>query len=176
MRKQIKRAVAVREASREAGKLGRIIKSVLGTQTERFLMTYIRTPEGNTLSDEAEIHDMVTSHFTDWFVIPEFAKKTSVLHMSPTLNTAVDSEEAFLKATASSGVPEDLRRKLYPTLRYDAFPRSDVKMRASFALPPILEEFTHAIIRRPTDSAAGPTGLTYNMMKRWSPKGVDAAH
>ena len=57
MRKKIIRAVAVREASRESGKLGRVIKSVLDTQTERFLMTYIRTPEGIILSDEALIHD-----------------------------------------------------------------------------------------------------------------------
>ena len=46
--------MAVREASREAGKLGRVIKSVLDTQTERFLMTYIRTPEGNILYDETK--------------------------------------------------------------------------------------------------------------------------
>ena len=39
MRKCINRWVAIPEASREAGKLGRVIKSVLGTQTERFLMT-----------------------------------------------------------------------------------------------------------------------------------------
>ena len=46
MRKMINRAVAVCEASREAGKLGRVIKSVLGTQTERFLTTYICTLRG----------------------------------------------------------------------------------------------------------------------------------
>ena len=35
---------------------------------------------------------------------------------------------------------------------------------------------TFAIANLPTNSAAGSTGLTYNMMKRWSPKLVEAAH
>ena len=175
MRKRINRAVAIREASREAGKLGRVIKSVLGTQTERFIMTYIRTPEGDILTDELEIHELVTQHFNEWFAIPEFAQN-SLLHMSPTWHTSVDSEEAFLEATSTSGVPEELRRKLYPSLRHDAYPQANAEMRASFASPPTLEEFTHAIKNLPTNSASGPTGLTYNMMKRWSPQVVEAAH
>ena len=87
--------------------------------------------------------------------------------MSSTWNTAVDSEEAFLEATATPGVPEDLRQKLYPSLRHDAYPQANTGMRASFAVPPTLEEFTPAITSLPNNSAAGPTGLTYNVMKRW---------
>ena len=73
LRKRINRAEAVREASREAGKLGRVVRSVLGTQIERFQMTYIRTPEMNILADETKIYDMVTKHFNEWFAIPKFA-------------------------------------------------------------------------------------------------------
>ena len=65
LRKQINRAVAVREASREAGKIGRVIKSVLGNQTPPYSMTYIRAPDGRVLSDEEEIHNMVTAHFNE---------------------------------------------------------------------------------------------------------------
>ena len=99
-----------------------------------------------------------------------------MLHMSPTWNTAVDSEEAFLEATVSSGVTEDLRRKLYPSLRHDAYPQANAEMRASFSLPSTLDELIHAITSFPTNSAVGPTGLTQNIMKRWSPKVVEAAH
>ena len=156
--------MAVREASRESGKLGRVIKSVLGTQTERFLMTFIKSPHGSVLADELLIHDMVTNHFNDWFVIPEYAK-TSFLHMSSTWHTAVVSVETFLEATESSGAPEDLRRQLYPSLRHDAYPQANAEMRATFVVSPTLEEFTQAIASLPTNSAAGPTGLTHNMMK-----------
>ena len=83
IRKGFSRAVAVREASREAGKLGRVIKSVLGTQTEMFLMTYIKTADGIIVSVEVLIHDMVKKHFNEWFAIPDYAK-TSAFHMSPT--------------------------------------------------------------------------------------------
>ena len=138
-------------------------------------MTQIRMPKGTILPDQTEIHDMVTNHFNEWFVIPELAK-TSMLHMPPIWNTGVDSEEAVLEATATSGVPEDLLRELYPSLHHDAYPQANAEMRASFAVPPTLEEFTHAITSLPTNSLAGPTGLTYNMMKIWSLKAVEAAH
>ena len=167
--------MAVREASRELGKLGRVIMSVLGTQTESFLMTYIKTPDGIVLADEALIHEMVTKHFNDWFAIPDYAK-TSSLHLSPSGHTVVDSVDAFLEATETSGVPEELRRKLYPSLRHDAYPQANAELRVTFAVPPTLEEFTQAIASPLTNSAAGPTGLTYNKMKRWSPKVVEAAH
>ena len=103
--------------------------------------------EGNILTDEREIHDIVTKYFNKWFAIPEFSQ-TSMLHMSQTWNTLVETEESFL----------------------------DAEMRATFASPPTVEEFTHAIANLPTNSAAGPTGLTYNMMMGWSPKVEEAAH
>ena len=68
----------------------------------------------------------------------------------------------------TSGVPEDLNRKLYPSLRHDAYPQANAELRATFAVPSTLDEFIHAIASLPTNLAAGPTGLTYNMMKRWS--------
>ena len=55
--------VAVREASREMGKSRRVIKSALGTQTERYTMAYIKTAEGRVVADEKEIHNMVTAYF-----------------------------------------------------------------------------------------------------------------
>ena len=87
-------------------------------------MTYIRTPEGNILSDEALIHDMITNHFNDWFAIPDYAKSSS-LHMSPTWHIAADSVDIFLEAMATSQVPEDLRWTLYPSLRHDAYPQAN---------------------------------------------------
>ena len=63
--KRIYRAVAAREVNREAGKLGRVIRSVLSTQTERFLMAYKGMPEGVILSDETVIYDMIIKHFNE---------------------------------------------------------------------------------------------------------------
>ena len=65
---------------------------------------------------------------------------------------------------------------LYPSLRHDANPQTNAELRASFTVPPTPEKFIQAISRLPTNSEAGPTGLTYNMRKRWSPKVVEVAH
>ena len=86
---------------------------------------------------------MVTNHFNEWFAIPDYAKTCS-LHMSPTWHSAVDSVEAFLEETETSEVPEDLRRKLYPSLRHDAYPQANAELRATFAISPTLQEFTQA--------------------------------
>ena len=79
-------------------------------------------------------------------------------------------------ATDTYGVPKELHHKRHPSLRHDVHPQANAEMRASIADSPTLEEFNHAITYLPTNSEAGPTGLTYNMMKRWSPKVVKAAH
>ena len=39
------------------------------------------TVGGRVVSDEKEIHNMVTAHFNEWFVMPEYAKASS-LHVS----------------------------------------------------------------------------------------------
>ena len=58
VRELINRAVTIREANREAEKDSRVIKSVLATQTERYNMTCIKTPNGRVVSDEEEIRNI----------------------------------------------------------------------------------------------------------------------
>ena len=160
-RKQINKAIAVREASREAsremGKVRRVIKSVLGTQTERYTITYIKPPEGRVVSDEEEIHNMPIVHFNERFAMPDYAM-TSSLHVSESWHETVDSEEAFVAATETTGVPEHLRREVYSSLRLHTYPEAKVAM---------TENFRAAIASLPTNSAADPTGLANNMVKRW---------
>ena len=100
---------------------------------------------------------MVTKHFNDSFAISEYAK-TSSFHMSPTWHTAVDSGDAFLGATETSGVPEDFV-EVVPSLRHDAYPQADAGLMATFAVPPTLEKFTYAIASLSTNSAARKTDL-----------------
>ena len=172
-RKQMKKSVQLREASREMGKVGRVIKSVLGTQSERYTMTFIKTPEGRVVTDEEEIHNMVTAHFNEWFAMPDNA---SSLHVSESWHEAVDTEEAFVAATAITGVPEPLRREIYPALRAQSYPAANAAMIEKFSEVPSLDEFRAAIASLPTNSASGPTGLTYNMMKRWPLSVIKEAH
>ena len=51
------------------------------------------------------IHNMVTTHFNEWFAMPEYAKASS-LHVPESWHEAVGSEEAFVAATEMTGVPE----------------------------------------------------------------------
>ena len=105
--KTINKAVAIREASRVSRDSRLFYQSVLGTPTERYTMTYFKTPDGRVVSDEKDINKQ--------FAMPEYAKASS-LHVSEPWHEAVESEEAFLVATASSGVFEELRKDLDPDL------------------------------------------------------------
>ena len=78
-RKQMCKAVQLREASRELGKVGRVINSILGNQSKKCTMQYIKTQEGRVVTDEEEIHNMVTAHFNEWFAMPANA---AGLHVS----------------------------------------------------------------------------------------------
>ena len=71
---------------------------VLGTQTEMYTKTYIKTPEGRVVSDDGEIHNMVISHFSEWFAISDYGK-TSTLHVFESWHETVESVEAFVAAT-----------------------------------------------------------------------------
>ena len=53
----------------------------MGTQKDRYTMAYIKAADGRVIADEVEIHNMVTSHFNEWFAMPEYAKESS-LHLS----------------------------------------------------------------------------------------------
>ena len=66
-------------------------------------------------------------------------------------------------------MPEELHRKLYPSLRFDAHPQANAEIRAMFADPPTLNEFTRAIASLPTKSVAESTGLQYG--EEMVPKG-----
>ena len=173
MRVQINQHVARREQFLATGQLGRVIKSVLDTGKGTFPMTHIRV-EGRLVQEEAAVHNTITTFFADWFAVPPTA--ATPLHTSPCWHAALDSEEAFLMATAATLVPEELRKELYAALVLEAYPQASLAMQDAFRLPFTLEEFERTIKKLGTGKSAGPTGLTYNMMKKWPQEVVVAVH
>ena len=73
---------------------------------------------------------------------------------------AVDSVEAFVAATESTGVPVHLRREIYPALRLNIYPEANAAMTETFLTMSSLEEFMAAIACLPTNSATCPTGIS----------------
>ena len=53
----------------------------------------------------------------------------------------MDSEEAFVAATATTGVPEVLRREIYPALRAQSYLDANAAMIEKFSEVPSLDEF-----------------------------------
>ena len=98
------------------------------------------------------------------------------MHVSESWHEAVDSEEAFIAASETTGVPEHLRREIYPALRAQTYPEANAAMTITLNQVPSFAEFRAAIASLPMNSASGPTGLTFNMMKRWPMSVLEEAH
>jgi RNA polymerase nonessential primary-like sigma factor len=92
LRTKISAAVANRERLYQEGKLGRVIKSVLGTESNRFDYDSLQTPEG-IITEPTAVHNKVASHFQDWFEgPPEF--KTGI-HATSDWQDIFTDEDAF---------------------------------------------------------------------------------
>ena len=62
--------VNYREDMRVAGKVGYVIKSVLGTSRTPCNLQEIRTDDGEIIGDAEEIHRRITAFFKLWFSMP----------------------------------------------------------------------------------------------------------
>jgi len=135
-RRQISTAVANREEMREAGKTGRVIKSVLGPfgkTRERFLLERLDCGEGLT-SDSATIHTKVTEHFRKWF---------DREGDEPSYHTReyIDSHQS---------VPQHIRDVIWESMQPKTAECS------ALGNPPTREEFEEAMTALKKDSAPGP--------------------
>ena len=68
-RSKISASVAARERLLQEGKLGKVIKSIMGTERGRFDYGVLSTADG-IITDPTQIHNKVASHFQDWFAGP----------------------------------------------------------------------------------------------------------
>jgi hypothetical protein len=70
LRTNISAAVATRERHLQEGRLGKVIKSILGTEQNRFEYAALHTKDG-ILTEPTEIHNKVAEHFQEWFSSPK---------------------------------------------------------------------------------------------------------
>jgi len=163
MRMRISEAVANRERAREAGRTGKVLRSVLGhhgKQRDRYLLEQIRSDEG-VLADAKTIHDITTEHFRRWFAVPSWSEEYL---------GARDYEEGFVKRWTLEGIPQHLLTRAWKALE----PKLDENV--SLEDIPTLAEFKGAMKRMKRDSAPGITGLSYNMMRTWPDEIVEVVY
>jgi Ulp1 family protease len=179
-RRRINVHVRRREDARREGKWKKVIGSLLGNLAGRrhqpgIDLDMITTDDGKILGDPEEIHQAVTDKFEEWFDMPDTCHGD--LHIGNNWTQCRDSEEYFVRDTAHTGTPENIRRLIHKAIvNVPNQKQIHDELRESLKQPPSLIEFEDAIKKAKTNSSAGISGCSYNQLKRWPPELIARVH
>ena len=169
LRREISAHTARLEALRAAGKIGKVIRSVLQEDGDLYTLETLPITGEDTLTDHRLIHKIVTVHFQQWYQGP-----TSP---APPWATLLSDNSLYRDYARSKLVPDELAELLWRALT-DVPNIQPVRddLAVELAMPPTLAEFHAAIQGHQGSTSPGATGLTYNMAKGWTPEVTQLAH
>ena len=162
-RQQISKAVAQREQAREAGRTGKVLRSIMGhhgKQRERYLLEQVRVDEG-VMADARNIHEITSAHFEKWFGVPSGVDEYF---------GARNGYDEYVRHWTNTGIPGHLVEGVWQAIQ------PKVAEEPSLADIPTLEEFRSAMRYMKRDSAPGISGLSYNMMRTWTQEIVEVVY
>ena len=154
------------EKERKEGRVKQLINLVFGTKKKGDALDYI-IKDGQTITNENEVAAATKDFFENtWFrALPDDGT-----HISNNLADWIDfnlSFEEFQHKFRAANIPEDIMRLLYDAIQHR--PSVDKQRMLAEALnrAPTQYEFEKALRIANGNSAAGKSGLSYNMMKLW---------
>jgi hypothetical protein len=170
MRMSINGATAAREKSRVQGKLTAVIRSICGTHTEPYSLHQLLLPNGETTSDPLAIHDAHTAHWRQWFLGDDLSNFFSC-HEIDWIHPQ-EHRDDFMNFPAHIGIPANILDNIWTALTVPKFDSVSVRSKLTeiTSLPVTLDDLRLAIAKSSTSSVPGPSGLSYAMMKTWTPK------
>ena len=170
IRRQMGRLVQYREDMRVCGRIGYVIKSIMGTFKEVFDLSVIRNEKGDILTDGAEIHKAVTEFFKSWFAMPEEYRGRGIHDQRSSFAAVAADKDKFCDDLDHTGIPRWLRLLYWEAITYPKHPDLQKEMAEEMDRCPTLEEFMSTIKCLKKNSAPGMTGLSYNMIIAWPPE------
>ena len=177
-RERISSKTKLREQKRKEGKLGKVIKSVVGKKQLSFDMSWLRTSATSILTCPIEILLALNEAFRIWHAGGEDAL-TGLNKPREDWTKLLDDREQFDEAIADEKIPEHIIEIIWKAFqstrsKLDAV-NNDNTLRKEFAdllATPTLDEFKEACKNSSGGKAGGMSGLTYNIVNSWSVKVV----
>ena len=174
-RRKMKNASADREKAVAAGKVGKALKSILGTHQATFDLHTLRLATGELVTDPIIIHNTQVQHWKEWFGETE---ETFFDQNTIDWNNPRALQEDFMKFKAHQNVPAELLQRIWnaiiqPTMD---FPNIGRQLQNEVNQPITMDEVKAAIQKAPSGSVPGPSGLSYAMMKEWPEQALKLAH
>ena len=173
-RERININVRRRETLRRDMKWRKVLGSILGPLGGRrhqdgVDLNLLESKDGTVIGDENVGHKVITDSFEkEWFAKPEWCKGTlHDLADGQSWQSTMEQESRFLSDTAYTRVPVEWRKLIFKAIK--TVPnRAEIhsELQESLRDPPSLLDFEEAIRKSKTNSAAGMTGVSYNMLKK----------
>ena len=162
------------------GRTAKYNRTLLGEQKVKYSMEYLQLEDGTIHTSVPQVHQDLTIHYHKHF--SPMGSQCMGLHDSKfPIQSILSSREAFDSAISHLPIPES--HKPYLTTIYNAITiqsekHSKVKEELARVLsqPHTLAEFQEAINKDRPATSPGMSGLTYDMLKLWSPTLVGLAH
>jgi len=180
MRSLLKRSIAKVQQLHDQGRVGRLIRNILSTESPYTLDT-LTLPNGSTTDNKHAIHTTVSHYFYDWF------KRKIYLNFGfhkpdADIQRLLDDEDFFVSEHQVTNVPDRLLRLAWSALKSpnDRLNKTHHKkttvrshMQATLQALPSRSEYDNCLSATGNTTVGGITGLTYSMMKAWEPELAD---
>ena len=165
----INAATTAREKSRIQGRLTSVIRSICGTHVEPYSLHQLLLPTGETTTDPLAIHDAHTAHWRQWFLGDALSNFFSCYDID--WSSPQEHREDFMNFPAHVGIPTNILDNLWNALTVPKFDSVTVRSKLAdvTSKPVSLDDLRQAIAKSSTSSVPGPSGLSYAMIKSWTP-------
>jgi len=159
--------VAKIEECVKKGQTGSAIRYALGPKNQGFDLSSLRIDE-EEVTDQELINSAATEHMRQWFEERPSPCGGCLGGPKAVWDDMFAPVDEFLRRTADSGIPEALRRHMCGNFQKKPVAGdAATKFADEVALAPTIEEWMGRVKSLPKKSAAGPSGLSYDMIQSW---------
>jgi hypothetical protein len=138
-------------------------------------MDSIMRDTGSVVGDPSEVHKTWTEHFTNYYKIPEEFKNE--LHRADDWMPIITDRQRFMLIHSNSNIPQWCLDTAFDALQVKP---GALQVRSTLSVslepPPTVEDLYKSIRHTKTNSAPGPSGLSYNMLKSFPREMVEYVH
>ena len=156
------------EAAAKLGKTGVAIRHILGPKSRGFDLSSLRIDEED-VTDQAVINEAAHLHMRQWFEEKPDAMPGALGGPLARWQDAFAPQQVFLGRSEGCGIPTGVRSHLWK--HFQAKPVSagaSEGFAALMATAPSIDEWMAKVKALPKNSAPGPSGLSYDMIRCWS--------
>lgn len=162
VRKAINYNIRVRENSRVAGRLARVLNSLLDRPRKEQLLSVVME-DGSVVANEKEFQEVLTDHFAKWFAKSD-KEWVNKLDTEEAVDRMINGQmEEAIEAWSGAGIPEETLNTIVAAIGIERHISRESE--EAMSTPPTLEEFKGEIKRVASNRSPGPSGITANMLK-----------